>query len=201
MRLCTFAPCFSVKCTGNGGEWIVHKGSCYLLVRRELNYQHASQDCTNRKSYLTEIQSAEENRFVAGMEGSNTKDLWIGYNDRNNEDHWVWTNTGMIGTYTNWYPGEPNNRNDQDCANIWKSKKSTQWDDKDCDESRGQWFVCEKGTEPSYNGRSSRSDYLRVAFAFLYLLERIFLYILLRKTAPLFSGQKEEGRKHLKLEN
>ena len=93
-----------------------------------------------------EIQSDEENTFVAGMLNED-KNLWIGYNDNQTEGHWVWTNTGKHGSFTKWSPGEPNNAGPesggQDCAVIQKKKKVTTWDDQGCE--NGEYFVCEKG--------------------------------------------------------
>ena len=124
--------------------WIFHRGSCYFFLATRASYQDARRSCIHLGGYLAEVQSADENRFVAGMLPSYVKlNLWIGYNDLEKEGRWLWTNTGNSGTYTNWTSGEPNNKNDQDCAVIETYHGRTTWDDQDC--GRHEPSVCEAG--------------------------------------------------------
>ena len=129
--------------TGCGSGWCLFKGSCYRPITHVTrNYRHADLFCQAGHGYLTEIQTAEENSFVAGLTGKGN--VWIGYNDRAQEGTWIWSITGKSGTYTNWSPGEPDNGGNSDCAILWSGQEWTFWDDVRCDHT--QWFVCEKGT-------------------------------------------------------
>ena len=124
--------------------WIFHGGSCYFFLARPQSYQDARLSCSRLGGYLAEVQSHDENRFVAGMLPSNVKlNLWIGYNDLEKEGRWLWTNTRNSGTYTNWNSDEPNNYNNQDCAAIETSHGRTTWDDQFCELHDPS--VCEAG--------------------------------------------------------
>ena len=138
-------PCYTGRTSeGCPPRWIFHGGSCYFFLATRKSYQDARQSCNRLGGYLAEIQSHDENRFVAGMLPPNDKlDLWIGYNDLEEEGRWLWTNTGTRGTFTNWNSGEPNNSHDQDCAAIERVHGRTTWDDQFCD--RHQFSVCEAG--------------------------------------------------------
>ena len=124
--------------------WKLYRGSCYFFLATRQSYQDAFLFCGVRGGYLAEVQSDDENRFVAGMLPSYVKlNVWIGYNDLEKEGRWLWTNTKNSGTYTNWNSGEPDNKNDQDCAVIETFHGRTTWDDQDCD--RHEPSVCEAG--------------------------------------------------------
>jgi len=60
--------------------------------------------------HLTTINDAAEQTWVyssfSGF-GGGSRTLWIGLNDVASEGNFVWAN-GEAVTYTNWYPGEPN---------------------------------------------------------------------------------------------
>lgn len=62
--------------------------------------------------HLVTINDATENLWVfntfMGLTGSATPSLWIGLTDQANEGNFVWA-SGEPVTFTNWYPGEPNN--------------------------------------------------------------------------------------------
>ena len=62
---------------------------------------------------------------------------WIGFNDRDRERHFAWTN-GEAGLFTSWKPGEPNNDGGEDCVEL---HTSGQWNDKGCLTRQG--YVCE----------------------------------------------------------
>ena len=128
--------------TGCDSGWLLKKGSCYLAITHvSKNYRDAEEACRKAHGYLAEIQTSEENSFVAGL--TSHGNVWIGYNDRSLEGNWIWTNTGKDGSYTNWKSGEPNNDGDQDCAHLWSGQNNPLWDDIQC--HHNQWFVCEKG--------------------------------------------------------
>ena len=143
----TTSPFFLSGCPPG---WCVYGGSCYKLNLSNSSFSDAISFCKKTiNAYLVEIQSGNENSFVAGLFAD---DLWIGYSDQRQEGEWLWNTTGLVGNYTNWYvyPAgsnrfEPNNAYGvQHCAMIWGSNPGrTSWDDKEC------WyqtrFVCERG--------------------------------------------------------
>ena len=69
--------------------------------------------------------------------------LWIGANDEEVEDHFVWLPSGTPLIFVNWdeATGEPNNReNEQHCAVYFHGRKK--WHDYWCDRYLYK-FVCE----------------------------------------------------------
>jgi C-type mannose receptor len=77
------------------------------------------------------IASATENRLIFDLVGGGK--YWIGLNDRVSEVSFVWA-SGETARYRNWYPGEPNDNGNQDCAQFYG--RDGTWDDDFCDESK-----------------------------------------------------------------
>ncbi len=105
----------------NGHTYAVTKD--YMLTWEEaktLSNQHGS--------YLVTINDAQENSFLTQNYLSFLSELWIGYNDKDNEGTWVWTN-GETSIYTNWATSEPNDVNGEDCGQIYSSGL---WNDLPC---------------------------------------------------------------------
>ena len=66
--------------------------------------------------------------------------MWIGLNDRAEEDSWILHSSGMPAVYLNWMSGEPNNfGGSEDCAEM---RRGGIWLDGKC--SKSKYFVCEK---------------------------------------------------------
>lgn len=64
--------------------------------------------------------------------------LWIGYNDRENEGDWTWTDR-MTSSYTNWDEASPNNGG-VSCALV--SSPGGSWRDESCKKKHD--FICKK---------------------------------------------------------
>ena len=130
--------------------WNRHSGSCYKLSNKAAIFEVAVQSCQISGAYLVEIQSENENNFVASLPKTNM-DLWIGYTDKVEEKKWVWIGSQTTGGYSNWHSGEPNNAGNQDCALIWGHYQGrTTWDDRSCGDKKH--FVCEMGKSPVIHG-------------------------------------------------
>ena len=67
-------------------------------------------------------------------------DLWIGYNDIDNEGDWVWVD-GMTSSYTNWDDKSPNNGG-VSCAIVTTTGK---WHDEPCQSQFS--YICKKPSE------------------------------------------------------
>lgn len=69
-------------------------------------------------------------------------DVWIGAHDFVSEGRFVWEADNASLTFTDWYPGEPNNsRNKEDCA-CMNPTITYRWNDNSC--SKTFYYICEK---------------------------------------------------------
>lgn len=96
-------------------------------------------------SHLVTIASIEEHNFIFNLWKTTRKSdkVWIGYNDRVTEGQFVGTD-GRPATFTFWDKGEPNDRNGEDCVEMWKSSKGGDvgaWNDQSCNDRNP--FICE----------------------------------------------------------
>ena len=89
-------------------------------------------------SYLTDINSTQENDFIHSLAGPGR--IWIGFNDRDFEGMFVWTRTGQAGAFTNWSSLEPNDHDGgEDCAVV----DNTDWNDVACADTYR--YICKMG--------------------------------------------------------
>ena len=114
-----------------------YNGHCYKLYETALEWSDASYQCQcNGGNALASITSTEENTFISNLLGS-TSDAWIGLNDIDTQETYVWTD-GTPYIYNNWDDGQPTNTNNkQDCVII---KNTGFWSDVTCGGSRA--YVC-----------------------------------------------------------
>ena len=88
---------------------------------------------------MASIHSQEENDLIANLAGVGNR-VWFGQSDKVEEDTWVHTDDTKQ-TWTNWNPGEPNDSNGEDCAEI--NAPFAFWNDIPCAEPRGsvcKWY-------------------------------------------------------------
>ncbi|KAJ8319660.1 hypothetical protein KUTeg_002788 [Tegillarca granosa] len=77
-------------------------------------------------------------------------EFWLGINDIEEEDKWVYSSTGTAITVTNWGPGDPNGNRTSNCVVTWiGSSYHSSWADAPCTEKYGA--VCERLAE--YEGQ------------------------------------------------
>jgi C-type mannose receptor len=70
---------------------------------------------------------------------------WIGLNDLQEENTWVWVNNNKHVTYTDWYTNQPDNsRNNENCALI-AEPYGYLWNDASCSLSLN--YICESEAE------------------------------------------------------
>ncbi|MFC1655032.1 C-type lectin domain-containing protein, partial [Myxococcota bacterium] len=93
--------------------------------------------CAQYGSYLVTMQDSTENTFVHGLQGSDN--IWIGANDILEEGFFEWV-SGEAWTFQTWNTGQPDNSNNEDCAEM--INVSGRWQDTDCESTKA--FVCEK---------------------------------------------------------
>src|SRR5262245_47952341 len=86
-------------------------GHFYALTTTRSTWVQAEAEAVALGGHLVAVNSQAEQNFLASMFPGTTAEedqYWIGFTDQASEGAFVWT-TGEPVSYTNWYPGEPNN--------------------------------------------------------------------------------------------
>ncbi|MFX0105897.1 MAG: lectin-like protein [Candidatus Hodarchaeota archaeon] len=84
---------------------VEYNGHEYKLIKEDKSWSDAKIDCEAQGGHLATITSEGENDFIKNLADSNK--VWLGLSDEESEGTWKWI-TGEAVSYTNWYPGEPN---------------------------------------------------------------------------------------------
>ncbi len=74
---------------------------------------------------LVTIRSADENAAILAALAT-AQNVWIGFYYDTNDNEWAWQD-GSTASYTNWGPGEPNNRTSEHCAEMFGNNRSSFW--------------------------------------------------------------------------
>ncbi|XP_070552348.1 C-type lectin domain family 4 member M-like [Ptychodera flava] len=120
-------------------RWFCRRKRCYRVFTARYNWCTAQRFCRRLGANLVSIHNHYQNRIVRAYARRYGK-LWIGFNDRRVEGRFKWTDRSPY-KYRRWNRGEPNNRKNEDCVEMYKSGR---WNDLRCHIKRR--FVCEKRT-------------------------------------------------------
>ncbi|XP_072420076.1 CD209 antigen-like protein C isoform X2 [Chiloscyllium punctatum] len=119
-------------------NWRRFEQNCYYFSSESKTWTNAQRACASLDANLVVINKLEEQAFIKTW--LQKKNRWIGLTDSISEGDWRWVD-GM--DYTSsvkfWSEGEPNNKSDEDCAEI---HRDGDWNDLPCDFS--QHWICEK---------------------------------------------------------
>jgi hypothetical protein len=69
------------------------------------------------------------------------QNFWIGANDREIEDDWIWESDKSKLLFKNWHDGEPNDSN-EDCVHMKLANSQYKWNDNEC--YNLFLYICEK---------------------------------------------------------
>ncbi|XP_008285911.1 collectin-12 [Stegastes partitus] len=121
--------------------------SCYYFSSgsQRLNFDEASQFCTNLTSHMLIINDNEEQLFVRNAIAGKGY-FWLGLTDREEENVWKWVD-GTIPVFKKWKPGQPDNwthghEDGEDCAGLIHNAF---WNDFYCTDRIG--FICERASD------------------------------------------------------
>ena len=92
------------------------------------------QFCAQKGGYLAEIVSKIEQTNLNTILRDDSR-YWIGMTDLATHGTFVWQHSfSPLGEYTNWLPGEPRNRQNEDCVFLWprRPQGGWGWDDGNC---------------------------------------------------------------------
>ncbi|XP_057314445.1 uncharacterized protein LOC130655679 isoform X2 [Hydractinia symbiolongicarpus] len=113
---------------------------CYKLFTDEVSWDNAEHTCEKYKAHLASIRSEDEQTMVVQV--YENKSYWIGYNDKESEGDWQWTDRST-SSYENWDDKSPNNGGVSCAAMV----EGGSWHDEPCQEKLK--FVCKrKGPKP-----------------------------------------------------
>jgi len=91
----------------------------YISENFTLSWAEANTLCNQTGGHMVTIHTQEENDLVLAIQASEVSKphAWIGFTDEVSEGNFVWV-TGEPITYTNWFPGEPNDQSGEDYTII-----------------------------------------------------------------------------------
>ncbi|WP_437734562.1 C-type lectin domain-containing protein [Sorangium sp. So ce1335] len=132
----TIVVCGSTTC-----DMQTHNGHDYLFCDGQESWTDARATCASQGMSLVTLNDAEEEAWVNRLASAHsTQKWWIGLNDRASEGAFTW-DSGDAVSYTNWYPFEPNNVGNEDCAQLNRFYPEPGWNDEPC--SLHLRFICE----------------------------------------------------------
>merc|ERR1719474_1841536 len=112
--------------------WTELGGSCYMVAPRTSTWYAAQTFCWEQGGYLAEITSMSEFSLLEQYLFIYETNYWIGLTDQAREGTWIWSNSHVEATWTNWGPGEPNNIYGEDCVDMYNNMVHA-WNDAPCD--------------------------------------------------------------------
>ncbi|XP_078335251.1 CD209 antigen-like protein A [Crassostrea virginica] len=122
-------------------NWHSFGNSCYLQVQTKKTQEDAALICMRHGSKLVEIETRDENFFLATILGSGW--YWTGGTDVLTEGEWVWPMTGTpLTLFDDWKEGEPNGHNGGEDCLEYGTQTTKKWNDNKCNATLK--FICEK---------------------------------------------------------
>jgi len=128
------------------GDFIPFNGKCYKIHTQSANWIDAWTYCAEMRSSLATLNTKEINDFLVDQIKNNPllhgKYYWIGGAALEVKLKYRWID-GTPLTYTNWYPGEPNDAGkNEDCMELMSESYNYQWNDGVCT-NLGKGFICQ----------------------------------------------------------
>ncbi|XP_038075101.1 lactose-binding lectin l-2-like isoform X2 [Patiria miniata] len=111
--------------------WYQWGRKCYKAITERLTWSEAKQECIKMGSVLVVPQSQEETEFLLQLVPSEPSGFWINCNDLEEEGAWKCQDGTDEVEYRNWFPGQPDNRGEEDCALV--IMPAAIWNDASCD--------------------------------------------------------------------
>ena len=147
----------NIACTEG---WTLVENKCFQMSNDMKTYDGAANHCHSIGGLLVEPRTTVETDEVVNFARTQQNKFWaedrfwIGINDKNQENLFVYESNAKQVGFTRWSQGQPDNSNDEDCVEIWHGNE---WNDAQCDIKFP--FVCQK----SMTGEVSPSPSLKLS--------------------------------------
>ncbi|HEX8434741.1 lectin-like protein [Archangium sp.] len=129
-------PALHEETLGEIHQRVMYNGHDYIFASTPKTWPEAYQSCADIGYGLATINNSAEDAWLNGNLSSSNS-WWIGYNDRDVEGTWRWSNGASA--YVNWSPGEPNDwGSDEDCGVKYSGGA---WNDDNC--FKKFQYICE----------------------------------------------------------
>ncbi|XP_040270577.1 CD209 antigen-like protein C isoform X5 [Bufo bufo] len=116
-------------------EWKPIGLFCYYFSTDTLSWDNAKDECVRKGSALAFLKNKDEtDALKASLENGR---YWIGLRRDTDPGKWKWVDGSML-THSTWKKGEPNNLQNEDCA----ESESGYWNDLTCE--RKLKYICKK---------------------------------------------------------
>ena len=131
-------------------SWKEHGNSCYLFVTpplqiRLMNWNDSRTNCKRYEADLVSILDSSEVDFIYQQTRAVRKfTFWIGLYRKittsDPKEGWVWSDGSNFTNPQQWFSGEPNNRYNEYCADVFSHNK--RWNDNQCSDL--YYWICKR---------------------------------------------------------
>ncbi|XP_015226635.1 PREDICTED: C-type mannose receptor 2-like [Cyprinodon variegatus] len=112
----------------------------YHYIEEEKPWIEAQQYCREKHTDLATVFNFTEMERLLSISAGDMKEAWIGlYDQTDGIRTWYWSLPGVEFNETNWYEGEPDDRETENCYFIQRDN-NLQWEDISCDFEI--FFIC-----------------------------------------------------------
>ncbi|XP_078493515.1 uncharacterized protein LOC100176392 isoform X1 [Ciona intestinalis] len=146
MRITLLLPLLFALCKADCPPgWQTRGSYCYDFQQTLKTWSESESICQALGGHLVSFaDNAERDWVYATQIGPSAAKWWIGLNDIQNENTWVWSDgtTVLTGVFL-WRPGEPSNSDDNQHCAVYEGDgeiTANTWNDENCGNSR--YFVC-----------------------------------------------------------
>ncbi|MFO0878116.1 MAG: family 16 glycoside hydrolase [Gemmataceae bacterium] len=110
-------------------EAVRFAGKAYKVFTPQLSWREASTKCEELGGNLVIIRSKEENALVTRLvDEAGLVEAWIGATDVMEEGKWIWID-GKPLVYSNWFKGQPNNKDGEEHYALLMVNRGGEWSD------------------------------------------------------------------------
>ncbi|KAI4905092.1 hypothetical protein NFI96_030885, partial [Prochilodus magdalenae] len=118
--------------------------SFYFITIEKLSWRESRRYCQDKGADLVIIKSRDKQEFIDKAFGRTNS--WIGLTDVDSEGSWKWVDGSALTSLEFWWPGEPNDEINEDCAGTDVKNSGSSWNDFVCD--LPMVGICEKPLKP-----------------------------------------------------